>query len=82
MKIIGMRKLSEEPASCIDESQHDRVIITRHGKAVAVLTGVEGLDLEEVLVASDPDIAERFESARARRAPTRTSAEVRRRLGI
>lgn len=39
---------------CVEESQIDRVVITKHGKPTAVLVGVEGDDWEDVVLQTDP----------------------------
>ena len=38
----------------VDRAQGDRVVITRHGKPVAVLVSVEGEDWEAVVLQTDP----------------------------
>ncbi len=45
MKTIGLEKTSLD--SCIDEAQQERVIVTRKGKPVALIIGIdeEQLDL-------------------------------------
>ena len=41
-------------ASCVSQAQHGRVVLTRKGKPVAIVVGVEGLDREQIeLGASD-----------------------------
>ena len=34
--------------SCVDEAQRERIVLTRHGKPVALIVGVEGMDEEQV----------------------------------
>ena len=57
-------KLSEYVA----ESQKERVLITSHGKPVAIVIGVEGEDLEDLLTRSDREFWEMIE--RVREQPT------------
>jgi prevent-host-death family protein len=38
--------------NCVNEAQHERVIITRNGKPVALIVGVEGMDEEQLLLGS------------------------------
>ena len=33
---------------CVDEAQRERIVLTRHGKPVALIVGVEGMDEEQV----------------------------------
>jgi antitoxin (DNA-binding transcriptional repressor) of toxin-antitoxin stability system len=34
--------------ACLEKSQHERVILTRNGKPVALIVNVEGLDAEQI----------------------------------
>lgn len=34
--------------TCVQEAQRERIVITRNGKPVALLIGVEGMDLEQI----------------------------------
>ena len=34
--------------SCVDEAQRERIVLTRDGKPVALIVGVEGMDEEQV----------------------------------
>jgi antitoxin (DNA-binding transcriptional repressor) of toxin-antitoxin stability system len=34
--------------ACVDEAQRERIVLTRHGKPVALVVGVEGMDQEQV----------------------------------
>lgn len=51
MKAIGFDKARAELRAILDQAQSEPVCITRHGKPVAVVTGVEGQELEVVLSA-------------------------------
>ncbi len=46
MRVVGIQEAKLE--KCIKDAQRERVVITRNGKPVAVVVGVEGLDLEQV----------------------------------
>ena len=35
-------------ATCVDEAQRERIVLTRHGKPVALVVGVEGMDEEQL----------------------------------
>jgi prevent-host-death family protein len=41
-------RLAKKVKECVDMSQQDKVVITRHGKPAAVLVGVEGKDWGDV----------------------------------
>lgn len=50
-----MRMISLEEATldnCVNDAQHERVVITRNGKPVALIVGVEGMDEEQLLLGS------------------------------
>lgn len=46
MKVMNLERVTLD--TCIRESQSERVVITREGKPVALIVGVEGLDKEQV----------------------------------
>ena len=54
MKTVSVRDLQKSVKECVDESQQDRVVITRHGRPAAVLVGVEGEDWEDIVLQTDP----------------------------
>ena len=54
MKTVSVRDLQKKVKKCVEESQIDRVVITKHGKPTAVLVGVEGDDWEDVILQTDP----------------------------
>ncbi len=50
-----MTTISIEQATletCLEKSQHERVILTRNGKPIALLVNVEGLDTEQIELGS------------------------------
>jgi prevent-host-death family protein len=78
MKTVTVRDLQKKVRQCVDDSQEDRVIITRHGKPSAVLVGVEGEDWEAVVTQTNPAF---WELIRARRnQPTISLRQLKRRL--
>ena len=54
MKTVSVRDLQKNVKECVDESQEDRVVITRHGRPAAVLVGVEGENWEDIVLQTDP----------------------------
>jgi prevent-host-death family protein len=48
IKTVNARDLQKRINECVDISQQDKVVITRHGKPAAVLVGVEGKDWADV----------------------------------
>ena len=48
MRSITVRDLQKSVKDCVDSSQKERVVVTRHGRPAAVLVGVEGSDWEDL----------------------------------
>ncbi|MFC1974868.1 hypothetical protein ACFLXQ_00550 [Chloroflexota bacterium] len=40
---------------CVDDAQHERLVITRNGKPVALIVGIEGLDEEQLALGSSDE---------------------------
>ena len=80
MKTVGMREAKQLLSAYVARAQHERVIIMKHGKPAAVVIGVEGQDLEDVLLAHDPPFWKLMHERREQ--PTVPLQEVRRRLGL
>lgn len=78
MKIVAIREVKQTLSARVEESQQESVIITRHGKPVAVLVGVEGQDLEEVMLQCSPGFWEMIQTSR-RSNKRQSLAELRRR---
>jgi prevent-host-death family protein len=78
MKTVGLRDARDALSEYVDASQRDSVVIMRHGKPAAVIVGVEGEEMEEVLVQFSLAAKRLLE---VRRAQPRTSlAEFKRQL--
>ena len=78
MKTINVRDFQKNIRQCVDASQKDRVVVTRHGRPTAVLIGVEGHDWEDLFYQTSPGFWKMIEQRR--RQKTIPLAEVRRRL--
>jgi prevent-host-death family protein len=48
VKLANLSEVRKNLASIIDMAQHEPVVVTRRGKPIAVIVGVEGLDPEQV----------------------------------
>lgn len=81
MKVVAVRDAKASFSEYIDEAQRDRVLITKHGKPAALIIGVEGEELEDLLTMGNPRFWELIEDRR-RKSKTTTLAEVRSRYGI
>ena len=62
MKVIAVREAKQQLSACIDRAQKERVLITRRGKPAALVIGVQGQDLEEVLLMQNPRFWELIET--------------------
>ena len=78
MKTATSRVLARRTAACLDAAQGGPVVITRRGKPVAVLIGVEGYDMEDVYYMTSLSFRREIESRRQQ--PTRPIDEVREKL--
>ena len=81
MKVVPLREAKTSLSSYVEQAQRDRVLITRHGRPAALIIGVRGEELEDLLTMGNPRFWELIE---ARRQSFRTVplAEVRRRLRL
>ncbi len=50
MKMVSLEKAKLE--TCVDDAQHEQIIITRNDKPVALILGIEGLDEEQLQLGS------------------------------
>jgi prevent-host-death family protein len=80
MKVVAVREAKQQLSGCIDRAQKERVLITRRGKPAALVIGVQGQDLEEVLLMQNPRFWELIEARRKQ--PTGSLAEVRKRFRL
>ena len=64
MRFVGVRQAQQQLSGLVQDCQTQGIVLTRHGKPVALLTGVEGYDLDEVLLAHDPAFRRLIEERR------------------
>jgi prevent-host-death family protein len=81
VKLIGLKEAKARLSAFVEQAQRDRILITRHGKPAALVIGVEGQDLEQILLGSDAEFWAMIRERR-RRAATLSSDDVRRSFGI
>jgi len=77
MKTVTARDLQKKVKECMDLSQEDQVVITRHGKPAAVLVGVEGRDWEDLVLQTSPDFWTLIEDRRKQRTVSLTELKSR-----
>lgn len=51
MKTINLEQASLD--TCVDDAQHERIIIIRDGKPIALIVGVAGMDEEQLRLGSN-----------------------------
>jgi hypothetical protein len=73
MKQISLEKAVLE--ICISEAQHERVILTRKGKPVALILGIEGMDSEQLELGSSDKFWELITARRTQKTITREELE-------
>ena len=78
MKVIGVKETNLD--ACVNEAQRERIVITRNGKPVALVVGIEGLDAEQLELGSNPAFWELITRRRRQRTITRAQLEERLRL--
>jgi prevent-host-death family protein len=78
MKTVNARDLQKKIKECVDLSQQDKVVITRHGRPAAVIVGVEGKDWEDVALQTSSTFWKLIEERR--KEPTVSMKELRARL--
>ena len=51
MKVIDIGQTTLE--GCVTDAQHERVVLTRGGKPIALIVGVAGMDEEQLQLGSN-----------------------------
>lgn len=82
MKLIGLKEAKAHLSEFVDAAQRDRVLITRRGQPAALVIGVEGQDLEQIILGSSLEFWKMIDERRKKNPPTLTSEEVRRSFGL
>lgn len=77
MKTVSVRDLQRTIRQRVDQSQKERVIVTRRGKPAAILIGVEGQDWEDVLLQTDESFWKMIERRRRQRGRPLEKVKVR-----
>jgi prevent-host-death family protein len=68
MKEITLEQLSQETSALLDAAQHERLVVTRNGKPLAVVVGIENKDEEDLRLEASPEFWRMIEERR--REPT------------
>lgn len=75
MKTVGLEHTTLE--GCIKDARRQRVIVTRKGKPVALVVGVEGLDEEQLQLGSSDKFWTLIEARRRQKTVSRAELERR-----
>ncbi len=73
MKVVSLEQAVLD--SCIEDAQRERVVLTRNGKPVALLVGIEGMDEEQLQRASSDRFWTLIAERRAQNTLSRTELE-------
>ncbi len=74
MKTVGLEEATSLD-SCVAAAQDECVVVTRHGKPVAIITGIEGLDQDDLEFANSPGFWKLIDQRRQQKAVTRAQLE-------
>jgi antitoxin (DNA-binding transcriptional repressor) of toxin-antitoxin stability system len=75
MKTIALKQATLDV--CIKNAQQERVVITRNGKPVALIVGVEGMDKEQLQLGSSDKFWKLIEKRRRDKTVSRAELEQR-----
>jgi antitoxin (DNA-binding transcriptional repressor) of toxin-antitoxin stability system len=73
MKMIGLEQANLDV--CVNDAQRERVVITRNGKPVALIVGVEGMDKEQLQLGSSDKFWRLIEQRRKQKTISRFELE-------
>ena len=84
MKTYSIRELRDHLSEAVEESQRSAIVLLKHGKPIAVIRGVEGYTLDDLITANDRELWEQVRKARRQisKGKFRTSKELRAELGL
>jgi len=73
MKVIGLNETNLD--TCVSEAQHEKFVIARNGKPVALVVGVAGLDAEQLGLGGNSAFWKLITQCRRQRTITRAQLE-------
>jgi prevent-host-death family protein len=76
MKTVALREAKQSLSGYVAHAQRERVLITKHGRPAALVIGVEGQDIETVLLSQDPSFWKLIEERRKQRSVTLSQARA------
>ncbi len=84
MKIVPLNEVKNRFSQYLEEAQQEDIVVTKNGRAAAIIHAITDEDLEDYLFETDPRFIARIEALRAqyRREGGTSLREVRRELGL
>jgi len=82
MKTISIREARATLSELIDDAQNEPILITKHGRPVVLLTGVDGADLGSVILEGSKKFWQEIERRRRAAGPRVTHEEMLARYGV
>ncbi len=73
MKVVNLEHAVLD--SCVEDAQSERVMITRDGKPVAIILGIEGLDEDQLQLAGSDKFWKFIEERRKQKTFSRAELE-------
>jgi prevent-host-death family protein len=80
MKEVTLEELSRETSALLDAAQRERLVVTRNGKPLAVVVGIENKDEEDLRLEASPAFWRMIEERR--REPTVSLGEIKAELMV
>lgn len=62
---------------CVKDAQHERVLLTRRGKPIALIVGVAGMDLEQIALGHSDEFWQLIRERRGQKTMSRAELEKR-----
>ncbi|MBI2981268.1 MAG: type II toxin-antitoxin system Phd/YefM family antitoxin [Deltaproteobacteria bacterium] len=68
MKSATLREVKQQLSEYVNQSQKQPVLVTKHGRPSALLRGVEGYDLEDIVYMTDRSFWKMIRERRSQKA--------------
>ncbi len=78
MKMIPLREVKQQLSDYVLASQKEHILITKHGRPSALLRGVEGHDVEDLVYMTDPSFWRMIRRRRSQKSVPWSEAKKRR----
>ncbi len=82
MRLMGLRAAKQDLSGAVKTAQREGIVITNHGRPSAVILGVEGYDLEDVVRMASREFWTMIQDRRKEEGRGHSSNAVRKLLGL